>query len=70
MILKKIAAMPRQHGLSVALREIGRIERSIFVCEWLLDTRLRRRSHAILAGADKLPMIDEPAFDSLTVNPQ
>ncbi|KDY38633.1 tn3 transposase DDE domain protein [Escherichia coli 2-460-02_S3_C1] len=27
---------------------MGRIERSIFICDWLLDTRLRRRSHAIL----------------------
>lgn len=37
VILKKIAATPRQNGLSVALREIGRIERSIFICDWLLD---------------------------------
>jgi len=32
----------------IALREIGRIERSIFICDWLLDPKLRRRSHAIL----------------------
>jgi TnpA family transposase len=48
VILKKIAATPRQNGLSLALREIGRIERSIFVCDWLLDPKLRRRSHGIL----------------------
>lgn len=48
VILKKIAAAPRQNGLSRALREIGRIERSIFICDWLLDPKLRRRSHAIL----------------------
>ncbi|WP_203566189.1 Tn3 family transposase [Aurantimonas aggregata] len=48
VILKKIAASPRQNGLSQALREIGRIERSIFICDWLLDPKLRRRSHAIL----------------------
>lgn len=48
VILKKIAAAPRQNGLSMALREIGRIERSIFICDWLLDPNLRRRSHAIL----------------------
>ena len=48
VILKKIAAAPRQNGLSRALREIGRIERSIFICDWLLEPKLRRRSHAIL----------------------
>lgn len=48
VILKKLAASPRQNRLNQALREMGRIERSIFICDWLLDTRLRRRSHAIL----------------------
>ncbi|MCB8839423.1 Tn3 family transposase [Aurantimonas sp. VKM B-3413] len=48
VLLKKLAASPRQNRLNQALREIGRIERSIFICDWLLDTKLRRRSHAIL----------------------
>ncbi|WP_416775724.1 Tn3 family transposase [Xenorhabdus budapestensis] len=48
VILKKLAASPRQNRLNQALREMGRIERSIFICDWLLDIRLRRRSHAIL----------------------
>jgi hypothetical protein len=48
VILKKIAASPRQNGLAKALGEIGRVERSIFICDWLLDPTLRRRSHAIL----------------------
>lgn len=48
VILKKLAASPRQNRLNQTLREMGRIERSIFICDWLLDTRLRRRSHAIL----------------------
>ncbi|MBB3966988.1 MULTISPECIES: Tn3 family transposase [Rhizobium] len=47
VILKKLAAS-RQNRLNQALREMGRIERSIFICDWLLDTKLRRRSHAIL----------------------
>lgn len=48
VILKKLPASPRQNRLNQALREMGRIERSIFICDWLLDTKLRRRSHAIL----------------------
>jgi TnpA family transposase len=48
VILKKLAASPRQNRLNQSLREMGRIERSIFICDWLLDIRLRRRSHAIL----------------------
>ena len=30
-ILKKLAAYPRQNSLSVALREIGRIERTLYI---------------------------------------
>jgi TnpA family transposase len=48
VILKKQSASPRQNRLNQALGEMGRIERSIFICDWLLDTKLRRRSHAIL----------------------
>src|SRR5271166_2378651 len=48
VILHKIAAFPRQNALSKALREIGRVERSIFMADWLMDLELRRRSHANL----------------------
>ena len=43
-LLKKFAAYPRQHELAVALREIGRIERTIFIIEWLLDADMQRRA--------------------------
>ncbi len=48
VILKKIAASPRQNAPAKTLREIGRIERAIFICDWLLDPALRRRSHGNL----------------------
>ena len=48
VILRKIAAFPRQNALNRTLREMGRIERSIFTCDWLLDPELRRRSHGNL----------------------
>jgi TnpA family transposase len=36
-------AYPRQNSLHTALREIGRIERSLFMLEWMKDPELRRR---------------------------
>nr|WP_157091797.1 Tn3 family transposase [Methylobacterium nodulans] len=48
VILRKIAAFPRQNALNKALREIGRVERSIFMADWVMDIELRRRSHANL----------------------
>jgi len=45
-MLGKLSAYPRQNGLAVALREVGRLERSIFMLNWLRDIDLRRRSQA------------------------
>jgi len=43
-LLKKFAAYPRQHELAATLREIGRIERTLFIIEWLLDADMQRRA--------------------------
>ena len=43
-LLKKFASYPRQHELAQALREIGRIERTLFIIEWLLDADMQRRA--------------------------
>lgn len=43
LMMRKLGSYPRQNGLAVALRELGRIERSLFTLEWLQDTELRRR---------------------------
>jgi Tn3 transposase DDE domain len=45
-MLKRLSAYPRQNGLAVALREIGRIERSLFTMDRLKSPELRRRTHA------------------------
>jgi TnpA family transposase len=42
-LLRKLAAYPKRNALAIALREIGRIERSIFILTWLIDTALQRR---------------------------
>ena len=43
LMLRKLGSYPRQNGLAVALREVGRIERTLFVLQWLQDPALRRR---------------------------
>ena len=45
-LLRKFAAYPRQHDLAVALREIGRVERTLFIIDWLLDINMQHRANA------------------------
>ena len=63
-LLRKLAAYPRQNELAAALREVGRIERSLFMIEWTTDPDVRRRAlvglnkgeaHHALKRAIKLP---------------
>ena len=42
-ILRKLAAYPRQNERAAALREVGRIERSLFMIDWTTDPGMRRR---------------------------
>ena len=44
-LLRKFASYPRQHELAAALREIGRVERTLFIIDWVLDPEMRRRAH-------------------------
>jgi len=50
LLLRKLGSYPRQNGLAVALREVGRIERTLFILQWLQDSGLRRR---VQAGLNK-----------------
>ncbi|BCH16796.1 Tn3 family transposase [Mesorhizobium sp. L-2-11] len=43
-LLRKFASYPRQHDLALALREVGRIERTLFIIEWILDVDMQRRA--------------------------
>ena len=44
LMLRKLASYPRQNRLALALRELGRIERTLFTLEWLQSPELRRRA--------------------------
>ncbi|MGO2643135.1 Tn3 family transposase [Brevibacterium aurantiacum] len=48
LMLRKLGSYPRQNGLAIALRELGRIERTLFILDWLQNPDLRRRVTASL----------------------
>lgn len=50
LMLMKLASYPRQNSLALALRELGRVQRTLFTLEWLQDPALRRR---VQAGLNK-----------------
>ena len=48
VMLKKLSGYPRQNPVARGLREIGRVERTLFMLAWLDDPELRRRTGANL----------------------
>lgn len=50
LILRKLSSYPRQNSLALALRELGRMERTLFMLDWLQNPELRRR---VLIGLNK-----------------
>lgn len=44
LIMRQLASYPRQNGVAAALRELGRLERTLFTLDWLDDPALRRES--------------------------
>ncbi|MGY2747585.1 Tn3 family transposase [Arthrobacter sp. UYCu723] len=48
LMMRKLGAYPRQNGLATALRELGKLERTLFLLDWLQDPGLRRKVTAEL----------------------
>jgi TnpA family transposase len=44
-VLRKLATYPCQNALAIALRELGKLERTLFLLEYIRDVELRRRIH-------------------------
>ena len=62
VILRKLAAYPRQNGLAHALRELGKLERTLFTLDWLQDPDLRRRSHVGLNKGEQQNALRRAVF--------
>lgn len=50
LMMRKLASYPNQNQLTLAFREVGKLERTIFVLTYLLDLSLQRRN---LRGLNK-----------------
>lgn len=50
LMLRKLSAYPRQNSLALALRELGRLERTLFILKWIQEPQLRRN---VLIGLNK-----------------
>ncbi len=44
LIMRQLAAYPRQNGVATALRELGRLERTLFTLDWISEPELRRET--------------------------
>lgn len=53
VMLRKLAAYERQNQLDLALQELGRIERTLFMLDWLESPALRRRCQAGLNKSEQ-----------------
>src|SRR5664279_3419690 len=42
--MRQLASHPRQNGVAAALRELGRLERTLFTLDWVEDPELRRET--------------------------
>jgi TnpA family transposase len=62
VILRKLAAYPRQNGLALALRELGKLERTLFTLQWLQDPELRRRSYVGLNKGEQQNALRRAVF--------
>ncbi len=44
LVMRQLASYRRQNGVAAALRELGRLERTLFTLDWIDDPELRREA--------------------------
>lgn len=62
VMLRKLAAYERQNQLDVALQGIGKIERTLFMLDWLENPELRRRCHAGLNNSEQRHVLTQAIY--------
>ncbi|WP_419197499.1 Tn3 family transposase [Martelella mediterranea] len=62
MILKRFSVSSKSSNLAKALREIGRIERTLFMIEWYSSPSLRRRCQAGLNKGEAAHKLKRAVF--------
>jgi TnpA family transposase len=61
-MLKKLAVYRRQNALDLALQELGRVERTLFMLDWLESPQLRRRCQAGLNKSEQRHALAQAVF--------
>lgn len=61
-MLRKLGAYERQNQLDVALQEIGKIERTVFMLDWLESPDLRQRCHAGLNYSEQRHVLTQAIY--------
>jgi TnpA family transposase len=62
LLLRKLAAYPKQNRIALGLREMGRIERTLHMLKWMLDPAFRRRVTAGLNKGESRHMLARAVF--------
>jgi len=60
--MRKLASYPKQNQLAKALAELGKIERTIFLLQWLQDPKMRRRTMIGLNKGENVNAVEKILF--------
>ena len=60
--MSKLGSYARQNALATALREMGRIEKTIFILEYIMDKALRRRIQRGLNKGEAMNALSRAIF--------
>lgn len=62
LAMKRLAAYERKHALSVAMDELGHIERTLFMLRWLRDPQQRYRTFVALQKIERRNTMADALF--------